>query len=155
MVKAAIEMERLETRVAIQATTIAKRRAIDAVKDTSMMRVAAVTAADSDPETAAAKKKAGEVELKVDAAVDLKEALVQFESLVAERAALVAEVVAAGARAKVMAASEARAATKAAIEKDAATLAASEAKAAATTDATTKKEATAAEATIQSQRQRQ
>ena len=66
------------------------------MKDELMTRMAAVTAADSDPETAAAKQKAREVELKVDAAVDLGEALaiVQFESLVAKRAALVAEVVA-------------------------------------------------------------
>ena len=96
----------VKTAAAMQAETIAKRRAIDVImiKDELMTRMA--------------------LELKMDAAVDLKEALVESEALVVERAALVAEMVAAGACAEVMAAAKAGAtATKAASEKDAATAA--------------------------------
>ena len=69
----------VKTAAAMQAETIAKRKAIDAihVKDELVTRMA--------------------LELKMDAAVDLKEALVESEALVVERAALVAEMVAAGA----------------------------------------------------------
>ena len=72
-----------KTTTAMQAETIAKRRAIDAIKDELMTKMALALETAANSETAAAEKKAAEVELKMDAAVDLKEALVQFESLVA------------------------------------------------------------------------